>query len=81
MQQKIKASLEKNNWNADNAYSEIMGDIGLFGAAFFGHSCTKYEKRKMREIWAAIMFNTLEFSPNLREWQRKQIKQFMNINP
>ena len=79
MQKKIKASLEKNNYNADNAYMEMMSDLNLFGKAFFGHSCTKYEKRKMQTIWNAVLFNVLEFSPNLRDWQRSQIKSFLDI--
>ncbi len=80
MRGKIAAYLKECNYSIDSAYSKIMGELGLFGNAYFGYHSSKYERRKMREIWRAILAQSLELNPNLREWQKVQIRSFLKIN-
>lgn len=75
----IKTALENNNWNSENAYQEIMGNENLFGYAFFGWAASKYQRFKMNHIWRGVLFTQLEYNKTLREWQREQIRLFLEI--
>lgn len=70
----IRKALQDNNWNADNAYQQLMSEEKLFGHAFFGWAGTAYQRRKMKNIWRGVLFILLE-EGNLRDWQRKLLKQ------
>jgi len=39
----------------DEAYQRIAGEIGLHGAAFFGHKVNKNENRKLNYVWKQLL--------------------------
>ncbi len=76
--QQIQADLIRCGYNVNNAYQLSAKRENLFGYCYFGFSATKYERYKMKQIWRYLMFLSLN-NPNLLEWQRKNILNYLNI--
>ena len=60
MDKKRILKLKENGLKNDAIYEIAAGEFGLFGAAFFGHACTKSERQKLNRTWKRIVITNLK---------------------
>lgn len=79
---RIREALNRNDWNVDNAYSDIVSEEKLFGQAYYGWSATPYQRKKMSHIWRGVLFVKYEECPHelMPTWQKESIGLFLDIN-
>jgi len=55
MRTKRIVDLKKQGKSNDEIYELAVGNISLYGQAFFGFKATKAEKQKMNRLWSRIL--------------------------
>jgi hypothetical protein len=70
----IRAVFFEKNYDTNATYMDIAERENLFGYCYFGHSASKYERRKMAQIWAYINALYIVMAPNSTDGARQYIK-------